>query len=233
MRWTVATLCGLGSTTTKGRIMLKLYGFSKVNGFARGKTRDLRVLWALEEMQIPFEISGMDHPANDLGTEAYRRMSPFEQIPSIDDDGLVVSESAAILSYLAKKSGRLIPRDLAGESQVLRWSFAAMNTVEPPLLSLMVFDWMHDGSPSKYRAFLVDWSNRVLRNLDRWLEGRDFIATDDFTVADILMGHVVSVIQDPEMIAPYKNVVAYRDRCFARPAWKRVFEAYCERVEAA
>jgi len=70
-----------------------------------GRTRDLRVLWALEEMQLPFELAGMDHPAHDLNTEAYRRLSPFEQIPSIDDDGVVLSESAAILVYLAKKSG--------------------------------------------------------------------------------------------------------------------------------
>ena len=111
--------------------MLRLYGFSKVNAVARGHTRDLRVLWALEEMQLPFELAGMDHPAHDLNTEAYRRLSPFEQIPSIDDDGLVLSESATILVYLAKKSGRLIPGDRAGEAQVVRWCFAAMNSVEP------------------------------------------------------------------------------------------------------
>ena len=82
--------------------MLKLYGFSKVNAGARGHTRDLRVLWALEEMQLPFELAGMDHPAHDLNTEAYCRLSPFEQIPAIDNDGLVLSESAAILVYLAR-----------------------------------------------------------------------------------------------------------------------------------
>ena len=81
--------------------MLKLYGFSKVNAAARGHTRDPRVLWALQEMQLPFELVGMDHPAHDLNTEAYRRLSPFEQIPSIDDDGLVLSESAAIVVELA------------------------------------------------------------------------------------------------------------------------------------
>src|ERR1041384_215459 len=104
--------------------MLKVYGFSKVNAGARGHTRDLRVLWALEEMQLPFELAGMDHPAHDLRTEAYRRLSPFS---------------------LAKKSGRLIPKDRADEAQVLRWCFAAMNSVEPPLLALMVLDWTADG----------------------------------------------------------------------------------------
>ena len=172
--------------------MLKLYGFSKVNAVARGHTRDLRVLWALEEMQLPFELAGMDHPAHDLNTEAYRRLSPFEQIPSIDDDGLVLSESAAILVYLAKKSGRLIPGDRAGEAQVVRWCFAAMNSVEPPLLSLLVLDWTADGSCGKHREFLVGWANRVLTNLERWFADRDFVATKDFTVADILMAHVLS-----------------------------------------
>ncbi|WON75323.1 glutathione S-transferase family protein [Nitrosospira sp. Is2] len=166
-------------------MMLKLYGFSKVNAYARGHTRDLRVLWALEEMQLPFELVGIDHPAHDLNTEAYRRLSPFEQIPAIDDEGLVLSESAAIVVYLAKKTGRLIPGDHAGEAQVIRWCFTAMNSVEPPLLSLMVHDWTADGSCSKPRDFLVGWVNRVLTNLERWFADRDFVATKDFTVADV------------------------------------------------
>jgi len=215
------------------RTMLKLFGFSKVNAVARGHTRDLRVLWALEEMQLPFELVGMDHPAQDLGTEAYRRLSPFQQIPAIEDDGLVVSESAAILVYLAKKSGRLMPGDRAGEAQVLRWCFAAMNSVEPPLLSLMVLDWTSDGSCGKHREFLVGWVNRMLKNLERWFAGREFVATAEFTVADILMAHVLtSGVKDKRLIAPYPNVVAYRDRCLDRPAWKRTIETYCERVEA-
>jgi glutathione S-transferase len=212
--------------------MIKLYGFSKVNPLAHGNTRDLRVLWALEEMQLPFEIVGMNHPANDLSTEAYRKLSPFQQIPAIDDDGVVLTESAAILVYLAKKSGRLIPGDRAGEAQVLRWCFAAMNSVEMPVLDLMVFDWTADGSDSKHREFLVGWINRVLTNLERWLAGRSFVATEEFTVADILMAHTLTGIKDARLMVPYTGVAAYRDRCLARPAWKKTIAAYCERVEA-
>ena len=213
--------------------MLKLYGFSKVNAGARGHTRDLRVLWALEEMQLPFEIAGMDHPAHDLNTDAYRRLSPFEQIPVIDDEGLVLSESAAILVYLAKKSGQLIPSGRTAEAQVLRWCFAAMNTVEMPLLALMVLDWTADGGCGKHREFLVGWVNRVFANLERWLAVREFVATDEFSVADILMAHVLlSGVKDETLISPYVGVRAYRDRCLARPAWQRTMEAYCERVEA-
>lgn len=212
--------------------MLKLYGFSKVNALARGHTRDLRVLWALEEMQLPFEIVGMDHPARDLSTDAYRQLSPFEQIPAIDDDGQVISESGAILIHLARKHGKLIPGDAAGDAQVLRWSFAALNTVEVPLLSLMVLGWTSKTGCDEHRQFLTGWCHRVLGNLDRWLENRAFIATDEFTVADILMAHVLTQVRDDELIKPYARVAAYRERCLARPAWQKTMERYCERVVA-
>ena len=213
--------------------MLKVYTFSKVNFIARGNTRDLRVLWALEEMQLPFELVGMDHPAHDLNTDAYRRLSPFEQIPAIDDDGLVLSESAAILIYLARKAGKLIPSDPAGEAQVLRWCFAAMNSVELPLLSLMLIDWAkNEDGPTRHRENTVAWADRHLGNLERWLDGREYVATDSFTVADILMAHVLTLIKDDGLIKPYARVAGYRDRCLARPAWKRTLESYYARVEA-
>ena len=94
--------------------MLEVYGFSRVNKFARGNTRDLRVLWALEEMGLPYEIVGMDHPNHDLDTPEFRAKNPFGQIPMMVDDGVVVTESGAIVLYLARKSGKLMPRDLAG-----------------------------------------------------------------------------------------------------------------------
>ena len=213
--------------------MLKIYGFSKVKAGARGHTRDLRVMWAAEEMQLPFEIAGMDHPARDLSTDTYRCHSPFEQIPAIDDDGVVVSEPGAIVLYLAKKSGRLIPGDHVGEAQVVRWCFAALDTVEMPLLALMVHDWTADDTCCKPREFLVGWVHRVFANLERWLNGRDFIATEEFTVADILMAHVLSAgINDEGLIAPYPGLTSYRDRCLSRGASKKTIEAYSARVEA-
>src|SRR6187549_3319617 len=162
--------------------MLKVYGFSKVNAGARGNTRDLRVLWALEEMQLPYQIVGLDHPAHDLSSESYRSLNPFEQIPTLDDDGVVVTESGAILLYLAKKSGKLISRDPAQEAQVVRWCFAALNSVEPPLLSIMILDWSSDPGCAKHREFMVGWIKMRFGQLERWLEGREFIATDHFTI---------------------------------------------------
>ena len=212
--------------------MLKLYGFARVNKGARGNTRDLRVLWALEEIGVPYEIVGLDHPNHDLDAPAYRALNPFGQIPVIDDDGVVVSKSGAILLYLARKSGKLMPRDLAGEAQVLRWSFAALNTVELPVLSRWFVN-LSGGKDSKPSEALHGWAEMRLKQLDGWLKGRRFIATEDFSVADILMTHVLDAGTRDEMLKPYANLLAYRARCTERPAWTKTLEAYNERVEAA
>jgi glutathione S-transferase len=210
--------------------VLKVYGFSRVNKGARGNTRDLRVLWALEEMGLTYEIVGMDHPNHDLDSPSYRALSPFGQIPTIDDDGVVVTESGAILLYLARKSGKLMPRDLAGEAQVLRWCVAALNTIEVPVLSLWFVN-LSGGKGTKPSEALAGWARMRLEQLDGWLSNREFIATDDFTVADILMTHVLGGGTDPELLKPCANIIAYRARCMERAAWKKTLAAYCERVE--
>lgn len=212
--------------------MLKVYGFSRVNKMARGNTRDLRVLWALEEMGLPYEVVGLDHPNHDLDAPAYRALNPFGQIPAVDDDGVVVTESGAILLYLARKSGKLMPRDLAGEAQVLRWSVAALNTIEVPVLTLWFVN-LNDGKGTKGSDALRRWSEQRLKELDGWLANREFVATDEFTVADILLSHVLGGSTDQSLLAPCPNVLAYRKRCAERPAWKKAIDAYRERVEAA
>jgi glutathione S-transferase len=212
--------------------MLKIYGFARVNKMARGNTRDLRILWAAEEMGLEYEIVGIDHPNHDLDSASYRALNPFGQIPTIDDDGVVVTESGAILLYLARKTGKLLPRDLAGEAQVLRWTVAALNTIEVPVLSLWFVN-ISGGKGSKPSEALHAWADMRLKQLDGWLANRQFVATDDFTVADILMTHVLSAGTDQGLLQPYANILAYRARCTERPAWKKTLDAYCERVEAA
>ena len=212
--------------------MLKVYGFSRVNEFARGNTRDLRVLWALEEMGMPYEIVGMDHPNHALDSSSFRAKNPFGQIPVIDDDGVIVTESGAILLYLARKSGKLMPRDLAGEAQVLRWCVAALNTIEVPLLTAWFVD-LNGGKGTQASDALHQWGSMRLKQLDGWLAGREFVATDEFTVADLLMTHVLGAGTDESVVKDHPNVLAFQKRCIARPAWKKTFDTYCDRVEAA
>lgn len=212
--------------------MLKIYGFARVHPLAHGNTRDLRVLWAAEEMALPYEIVGMDHPNHDLDAPSYRALNPFGQIPAIDDDGVVVTESGAILLYLARKTGKLMPPDLAGEAQVLRWCVAALNTIELPVLAQWFID-LNGAQGTQPSQALNDWAKMRLHQLDAWLANRQFIATDAFTVADILMAHVLSAGTDPALLKPCPHLLAYQTRCTERPAWKKTLEAYRKRVEAA
>lgn len=215
--------------------MLKVYGFGRVISFAHGRTRDLRVLWALEELGLPFQLVGMDQPEHEMSGASFRALNPFEQLPAIDDDGLVLTESGAILIYLAKKSGKLIPPDLAGEAQVVRWCFAAVNTIEFPVFNLVILEAADQNDPSTeaQRRSTLENANRFLGCLEGWLEGRDFLTADMFTVADILMAHVVSEPRGIDLLRPFPRVTAYRERCLARPAWQRTIEKYRDRVEEA
>lgn len=213
--------------------MIEVYGFGRVNRMAHGNTRDLRVLWALEEMGLPYMIRGMDHPRGALEAGDFRAKNPFGQLPVIDDEGVVVTESGAILLYLARKSGKLLPSDLAGEAQVIRWSFTALSTIEVPILTGWFVD-LNEGRGTKPSDALRRWAGKRLGQLDGWLAGRTYVATTDFTVADILMTHVLSAgSTDPALVEPHANVRAYLARCLDRPAWKRTIEAYRARVEAA
>ena len=115
---------------------------------------------------------------------------------------------------------------------MLRWSIAALNTIELPVLSLWFVN-LNGGKGTKPGEALRGWADMRLKQLDGWLAGRQFIATDDFTVADILMTHVLGGGTDQSLLTPYANILAYRARCTERPAWKKTLDAYCKRVEAA
>src|SRR3954466_13771013 len=211
--------------------MLKVYGFSRVNAFAHGNTRDLRVLWAVDEMGLPHEIVGLDHPNHDLDRDEFRAKNPFGQIPVIDDDGVVVTESGTILLFHERKSRKLMPHDLAGEAQVLRWSIAALSSVEVPVLTTW-FVGLSGGKGTKPHEALQQWSDMRMKQLDGWFANRTFVATDEFTVADILMTHVLSAgSTDQALLKPYQHVRRYLARCMDRPAWKRTLDAYFARVE--
>src|SRR5450755_3705846 len=97
--------------------MITLYGFKRVRDFVVGETRDLRALWALEETDLAYEVHGLDFIRGDTQTDSYRQISPFNQVPVIDDDGFILAETGAILNYIAEKAGKLIPTDLRSSAR--------------------------------------------------------------------------------------------------------------------
>jgi glutathione S-transferase len=211
--------------------MITLYGFGNIFPEGRGETKDFRVQWALEEMGLPYRVHALDHSAGDLEGEAYGRLSPFHQVPVIDDDGFVIAESAAILLYLAEKAGKLIPDDAKGRTLVVQWCFAALSTVGSTLTAIDLIEIFDSGKTApqlhvEARKLAIRW----LRDLEQHLQGREWMASADFTVADILMASVLRSIRKTDLMDPFPRVKAYYDRCHARPAWQRTLAAGAERL---
>jgi glutathione S-transferase len=211
--------------------MITLYGFGRIFPEGRGETKDLRAQWALEETGLPYRVHALDHTGGELDGDAFGRLSPFRQAPVIDDDGFVVAESAAVVLYLAEKAGKLIPGDVQGRTRVVQWCFAAVSTVEPTLVCLDFIDiFDRDGAAHAVKAATRKIAGRWLADVERRLEGREWIACDDFTAADIMMACVLRGIRKTDLMAPYPRIQAYYERAFARPAWQRTLALYAERV---
>jgi glutathione S-transferase len=211
--------------------MITLYGFKRIFPEGIGETKDLRAQWALEETGLPYRVHGLDHTAGDLDSDAYSRLSPFHQVPVIDDDGFVVAESAAVVLYLAEKAGKLIPDDVQGRTRVVQWCFAAVSTVAPTLMALdllAMFD--PDKTAHELQTQVPELAHRWLADVERRLDGREWIACAEFTVADIMMAGVLRDLRKTDMMAPYPRMKAYYERCLARPAWQRTLGLYAERL---
>ena len=212
--------------------MITLYGFGNIFPEGVGETKDLRAQWALEETGLPYRVHALDHGGGELDGEAYSRISPFHQVPVIDDDGFVVSESAAVVLYLAEKAGKLIPGDVQGRTRVVQWCFAATSTVEPTLTCLDVIG-IFDSGNTKLEEKVRELAGRWLGGVERRLADREWIACADFTVADIMMAGVLRTIRKTDLLDPFPKTKAYYQRCLARSAWQRTLGLYAERLGAS
>jgi len=211
--------------------MITLYGFGRIFPEGHGETKDLWAQWALEETGLPYRVHALDHTGGELDGVAYRRISPFRQAPVIDDDGFVVAESAAIVIYLAEKAGKLIPGDVQGRTRVVQWCFAALSTVGTTLVCIDLIEMFDSGRAAhRLHAEMHKLAGRWLGDVERRLEGREWIACTDFTVADIMMACVLRGIRKTDLMKPFPRVMAYYERCMARPAWQRTLALYAERV---
>jgi glutathione S-transferase len=211
--------------------MITLYAFGNIFPAGRGETKDLRAQWALEETGLPYRVHALDHTAGEHTGEAYSRISPFHQAPVIDDDGFVVAESAAVVLYLAEKAGKLIPGNLQGRTHVVQWCFAAVGTVEPTLTCLDFIEIFGNREADHHlEAEVQNLARRWLGHLERRLEDRTWIASSDFSAADVMLAGVLRTIRKTDLMQPLPRVKAYYERCFARPAWQRTLGLCAERL---
>jgi glutathione S-transferase len=188
----------------------------------RGFVRDLRIRWALEEAGLPYRVEST--PFRDRGPD-HLAHQPFAQVPWLTDGDLSLFESGAILLHLGQKSTALMPTDAAGRAQVTQWVFAALNSVEPPVMCFMFLRFSGEGEDSTALAAMGRFVDLRLSRMEAVLSERDWL-TGEFSVADILMADVIRLL-GPEGLGPdgkldpYPACRAYAERATARPAFRK------------
>jgi glutathione S-transferase len=190
----------------------------------RGLARDMRVRWALEEVGQPYEVRLVSFGA--MKEPAHRALHPFGQIPTYEEGDLALFESGAIVFHIAERHAGLLPDEANARARAITWMFAALNTVEPPILDLQTTRFL-EADKSWYQQRLPIVQDRIhsrLRELSArlgdagWLDGA-------FSAADLMMVSVLLRLKASGMLDEYSNLSAYVARGEARPAYKRAFDA--------
>ena len=190
----------------------------------RGLARDTPVRWALEEVGQPYHVRLVSF--EEMKQPAHCAIHPFGKIPTYEDGDLALFESGAIVFHIAERHAGLMPEDSDARARAISWMFAAVSTMEPPIVEREAAILMERGK-DWYEARLPMLDERVRQRLGElsrrlgdaeWLDG-------DFSAGDLLM---VSVLRRPasaSLLPDYPNLSAYVARAEARPAFKRAFAA--------
>jgi glutathione S-transferase len=190
----------------------------------RGLARDMRVRWALEEVGKPYEVRLLSFAA--MKEPAHLALHPFGKIPTYEEGDLTLFESGAIVFHIAERHAGLLPEDANARARAIMWMFAALNTVEPPILDLATAKLLEGDRPwSGERLPLV--KDRIRQRLGElsarlgdaeWLDGA-------FSAGDLVMVSVLLRLKVSGIVYEYPKLAAYVARGEARPAYQRAFAA--------
>src|SRR3954452_2892967 len=203
---------------------ITITAFDRSPDGGRGLARDTRVRWALEEVDQPYEVRLVTFAS--LKQPAHLALQPFGQIPTYEEGDLALFETGSIVFHIAERHAGLLPDDAKDRARAITWMFAALNTVEPPILELGTAKLLEGDKPwSKQRMPLVE--DRVRGRLGQlssrlgdadWLDGA-------FSAGDLMMVSVLLRLKASGILDEYPNLAAYVARGEARPAYKRAFAA--------
>jgi glutathione S-transferase len=189
----------------------------------KGLARDIRVRWALEEVGQPYQVRFLSFAA--MKEEAHLALQPFGQIPTYEENGLTLFESGAIVFHIAEHHPGLMPAEAKARARAVTWLFAALNTIEPPILELQTARWL-EGDKSWYAARLPLVQERIRERLGplsarlgdgEWLDGA-------FSAADLMMVSVLLRLRPSGLLDEFPTLAAYVARGEARPAYRRAFD---------
>ncbi|GAB3355930.1 glutathione S-transferase family protein [Lysobacter tyrosinilyticus] len=190
----------------------------------KGLARDTRVRWALEEVGQPYEVRLVSFHA--MKEPAHLALHPFGKIPTYEEGDLALFESGAIVFHIAACHAGLFPDDGNARARAITWMFAALNTVEPPILELVTAKFLEGDKPwSQERLPLVaDRIRDRLKQLSARLGDADWL-DGAFSAGDLMMVSVLLRLRASGILDEFPNLAAYVSRGEARPAYRRAFAA--------
>ena len=197
-----------------------------------GQARDMRVRWALEEVSQPYDVRLVSFKA--MKEPAHRARQPFGQIPTYQEADLALFESGAIVLHIAQRHAGLLPADANARARAITWMFAALNTVEPPIVDSDTVTLLEAEQPWYARRLhaVEDRIRQRLGELSRRLANADWL-DGGFSAGDLLMVTVLRRLNGTSLLGEYPNLAAYVARGEARPAFRRAFAAQREVFEGS
>ena len=203
---------------------ITITAFERSPDGGRGLARDTRVRWALEEVGQPYEVRPVSFAA--MKEPAHLALHPFGQIPTYEDGGLALFETGAIVLHIAERYAGLLPHDANARARAITWMFAALSTVEPPILDLTIAKLVEGDKPwaAERMPLVADRIRNRLAQLFHRLGDADWL-DGAFSAGDLMMVSVLLRLRASGMLDDYPNLCAYVACGEARPAYKRAFEA--------
>jgi glutathione S-transferase len=203
---------------------ITITAFERSPDGGKGLARDTRVRWALEEVGKPYQVRLVSFRA--MKEPGHLAVHPFGQIPTYEEGGLVLFESGAIVLHIAERHAGLLPDDASARARAIAWMFAALSSVEPPILELANARLLEGDRPwSKERLPLVqDRVRDRLKLLSARLGDADWL-DGAFSAGDLMMVSVLLRLKPSGILGEFPSLAAYVARGEARPAYKRAFEA--------
>ena len=203
---------------------ITITAFERSPDGGQGLARDTRVRWALEEVGQPYDVRLVSFRA--MKESAHLALHPFGQIPTYEEDGLALFETGAIVLHIAERHAGLLAKDPDARARAIAWMFAAVNTVEPPILEQQNAKLLEADKPwSKERQPVVEDRVRSrMQQLSRRLGDADWL-DGSFSAGDLMMVSVLLRLRSSGILDEYPNLAAYVARGEARPAYKRAFAA--------